>query len=90
MNKIEIPISERARKYGYVFWHAKNDEVVNSFFKNADVIAVVFDGAKLGEKKIDFKLRRFSVGWRWTRQLPKSVKNFVLTRTGDQINIICR
>ncbi len=90
MKTLEIPILERSRKYGYIYWSKNLDAKTNEFFKDVNTVSVVFDGAKLGDKKIDFKNRRISIGWRWTRDLPEKVTEFILTRNGNNVTVICR
>jgi len=88
MKILEIPILGRSRQYGYIYWKKDLDKKVSVFFKDAESVSVVFDGAKLGDKKIDYKHRRISVGWRWTRNLPNGKTKFVLRKIGNTVYII--
>lgn len=91
MKKLSIPISERSRKYGYLYWPFRMDEEVKKFFEDASTVHLVFNGTPHGEKNIDWKYRRISIGARWTRTLPKSLATFVLTwKDTNTINITCR
>jgi hypothetical protein len=90
MKTLELPILERSRKFGYIYWQKKSDGAVDVFFKKQPRVFVTFCGTDLGEKQVDYKNRRISIGWRWTRQLPHSVSNFSLKRKGPQdIDVTC-
>lgn len=91
MTKLEIPLTERSRKYGYIFWPKVLDGQVEGFFKDATTVNLVFNNAEHGKKNIDWKHRRISIGWRWTRRLPEKVKVFVLTWKDEKtVNVVCR
>ena len=91
MIKSEIPISDRARKYGYVIWPKVLDSQVKTFFDGSSKVNVIFEGADLGQKNIDWAHRRISLGYRWTRRLPVSMNYFILTWKGDDtIKVVCR
>jgi hypothetical protein len=91
MDKLAIPIKERSRKYGYIYWPYKMDKVVKDFLQDALTFKLVFNGAPLGAKNVDWKYRRISVGWRWTRSLPQNLDTFVLIwKDKNTINVTCR
>jgi hypothetical protein len=90
VKKLEIPILERARKFGYIYWFRELDSAVIDFFKDQPTISVIFNGAELGEKQIDYKNRRISLGWRWTRRLPASVSTFSINRKdANTVDVKC-
>lgn len=78
MSALRLPITERARRFGYVFWNHKMDDAVRAFLGDRQMVEVWFDDSKLGEKNIDWLARRISVGYSRTRVLPDSVKEFSL------------
>ncbi len=80
---IEIPMSERSKKYGYVFWGKRADSQIESLLKEKQKISVKFNGVDLGEKNIDWKHRRISLGWTQTRSLPNKKASFFLTVSKD-------
>lgn len=91
MKIIQIKIADRARKYGYVFWTKELDSEVKSFFGDRATVEVDFEGAALGKKNIDWKNRRISIGWRWTRRLLRSKKVFRMTFDGrSSVRIECQ
>lgn len=91
MSKIEIPISDRCRKYGYIYWSKSLDTSLRNFFKDASIIDMIFDGARLGKKTIDWRYRRISVGWRWTRQVASSAQKFILAFDNEgSVKVVCR
>jgi hypothetical protein len=76
---LEIPISERAREYGYIFWPYRMDEKVRQFFGDCDGVVVMFEDSNLGEKRIDWEFRRISLGYKQTKGLDESLRVFKLT-----------
>ena len=73
---MQIKISERSIKYGYLFWLKQQDAEIRAFLGEHEQVFLIFDGNKLGIKKVDLKYRRISIGWKWTRRLPTVVKLF--------------
>jgi len=91
MAKIIIPITERSRKYGYIYWSKTTTHQVENFLRNRSSVQLVFQGTNHGMKNIDYKYKRISVGWKWTRLLPGSSENFVLSwKDGQTLDVICR
>lgn len=89
--ELRIPINDRARRFGYIFWNRYLDDEAAAFFRRATSVPVTFNGANLGDKRPDYKNRRLSVGWKQTRNLPKNVTTFVLTRDKNfNVNIVCK
>ena len=80
---IRIPISARARKYGYVIWPKKQDEDVRKLLPNQEGVTVVFEDSDLGKKRVDWKYRRISVGPSQTRRLDPGASTFELSSPAD-------
>ena len=76
---MKIAIIPRARRFGYLIWPAAIDNEMKLLMGNRDHIELVFDKAAHGEKRIDWRYRRISIGWRWTRLMPESRKYFNLS-----------
>jgi len=88
---VEIEITERARRYGYVFWMKRQDEEMAALLGAKGAVEVTFMGADHGKKNIDWQHRRVSIGWRWTKSLPKSTKVFILNMSkSNRLEIQCR
>ena len=88
---LEIPISNRARQWGYVFWPKENDDEMKRLLGKKNEVEVRFDDSSLGSKKVDWTHRRISVGWKRTRNLPSSVKVFRLSMLSDgRLKITCQ
>jgi len=83
---VEIPITERARKYGYVIWRKSQDEEVRALLGEADSIDLCGDIDQRG-KNVDWKQRRVSITYRFTRSLPKTAKRFRLSKVGKKISL---
>jgi hypothetical protein len=91
MDKLLIPITGRSRQYGYIFWFKAIDSKVKGFLGDAVSVGVVFEGADHGVKNVDWKNRRISIGWRWTRQIPQKLNEFELTWKDKQtVSVKCR
>jgi hypothetical protein len=80
---LPLPISYRSRKYGYIYWLKKNDEAVREFFGKVQSVRVLLYGHPLGLKRIDWKHRRISLGWKQTRSLAKDLTEFHLSFNSD-------
>lgn len=78
MDHLRIPITERARKYGYLTWTKDDDEKVVQLIGNRKTIRVVLNGADLLEKRIDWKYRRISLGYKHTRRIPSDATEFLV------------
>lgn len=76
---VNIPISERARRFGYVIWPKALDGGMNDLLSGCERVRVVFNGVDLGEKRLDWPRRRLSVGSSRTRDVPESAKEFVVS-----------
>jgi len=91
MSKVLIPISERSRKYGYLYWTRTLDDVMENLLHGATSVNLVFEKSEHGRKNMDWKNRRISIGWRWTRLLPAAMSNFVLVfEPKDTLKVVCR
>ena len=76
---LQIPITDRARKWGYVFWSKKLDRDVLPFLGQRQQVDVWFEHSNLGTKNVDYDHRRISIGYKLTRKLPANVSTFVLS-----------
>lgn len=87
---VRIPISERARRYGYVIWPKSQDDEVKKLIPDQEIIVVSFDNRDLGKKRVDWKYRRISVGSSHTRTLGKEISDFELrSPTSGCLQISC-
>ena len=80
MRQVLVPISKRARRFGYLFWPRRMEADIRSLLGAADEIGVEYCGNKQGTKKIDWKYARISIGQRQTRAIPEDERFFVLSR----------
>ena len=86
---VEIPITQRARQYGYVFWTRQLDEQMQELLGNTDVAEVALDGKLIGKRRVDWKYRRISVGPTHTKSLHPTLNSFRLAFEGNRLDIIC-
>ena len=80
---LKVPITNRARQYGYFIWPAKQDEEIKRVFRGVSKIDVWFESSYLGEKNIDWRNRRVSLGPRQTRSVAPESSVYLLTRRKD-------
>ena len=76
---VSIPISERARKYGYIIWGKALDEDVRSVLGDVETVDFCGDVTQTG-KRIDWAQRRVSITYSVTRGLPQTKKSFEITK----------
>lgn len=89
--EVIIPITKRAREYGYVIWKKNNDLQMRQLLGKREEISVILFGGKHGTKRVDWKYGRISIGYRWTRQIEEEKINFILriNRRGE-LEITCK
>ena len=76
--KLTLPISDRARKYGYILWAKKTEKQVADFLGDREEVEIYFNDTFIGSKKVDWKYRRISIGYSRTRNLSLNLKKFLL------------
>jgi hypothetical protein len=83
--KIEIPCTERCRKYGYLYWTKDINSLVVTFFAGKLRVKVSLGGYMIGEKKVDYKYRRVSLGMVSLKLVPDHCTHFCLSFNKDGI-----
>jgi len=71
---IDLALSNRSRRYGYIYWRKKDDQSVRSLLGSSQELQLILNGHPLGRKRVDWKNRRISLGWKQTRNLDKTMK----------------
>lgn len=91
MSALQIPITERARKYGYIYWPASMDAQIVEFLQSKKAVTIVYEGAEHGKKNVDWPHRRISIGYRWTRSISEEADWFVLSwDNSKRLKVTCR
>lgn len=93
MDKLILPITKSARRFGYIIWSLGLNEQMKAFLMETSHVHLIFRGIDLGEKKVDWKYRRISIGYKWTRRLEEDVSQYVLTflgRNGNKLIVECQ
>lgn len=67
-----LPITTRARNYGYVIWPKQFDALMQSELRGAEEVNVYFNDSFIGKKTVDWQRRRISIGYSCTRTLPST------------------
>ena len=83
MRILELPIQNRARRFGYVFWLSTMDETTKSFFAGATSVLLWYNQNCIGVKAIDYEHRRISIGYKYTRTIELSCNYYVLSMNDD-------
>ena len=83
-----VPISDRARKYGYMIWPKSADQDVQALMSEIQKVKVSFNGSDLGEKRVDWKHRRISIGPSQTRSVSETAKSFRVEFSGHGLSIV--
>ena len=80
---VEIPITARAREYGYVIWRKGQDEEMHALLTDAEVVDIC-GATDQTAKRVDWKQRRIGITYSFTRRLSKSAKCFRLRKAGKR------
>lgn len=76
--EIHVPITQRSRRFGYLYWPKAQDEQMHTLLGQDEYIEVTFNHIEVGAKRIDWKYRRISIGPSKFRSLPENVETVVL------------
>lgn len=88
---LDIPLTERCRKYGYLYWSKKIDPVIEKFLSGKDRVRIVLAGYLIGERNVDYKFRRISLGAVTLSRVPAQCGAFRLSFNKDgNLRIECR
>ena len=83
--EVTIPISNTARRFGYVIWPRKYDDAVRKLLGAADTIEVVFDGQRLGQRRVSWRYRRISIGSSRTKGADPGSETFRLVMSSPEV-----
>ena len=75
---IVIPITRRARTYGYIIWRKKDDEVMGQLLGNNEVLEIEVANTVQKRKHVDRKQRRISLGYRMTQSFDKHHTEYLI------------
>lgn len=68
---MNLIITKSARQFGYLIWNRKSLNAMEKMLEGRDSIPITFNGFVLGEKNIDRKFHRISLGYKFTRAMPE-------------------
>jgi hypothetical protein len=88
VKKLIIPMTDNARRFGYITWTLKMDKDIHALLNDVAKVHLFFMGNNLGEKNVDWRYRRISVGSTWTKRLASDASKYILafTQEGDNKN----
>lgn len=82
-----LPITKSARQFGYVIWAGKTNAEIQRLLGDRTSVSVNFNGFFIGEKVIDWKYHRISIGYKFTRALPESASVYELNMNNDILEV---
>lgn len=82
-----IKISVGARKFGYIIWNKKTGSNLVKALKGRKKVRVFLNGFDLGEKNVDYKYSRISLGYRFTRSLPEDHNAYSIKIDGIRMEV---
>ena len=85
---MNIPITKTARQYGYLIWNSKLDMDIEKILGELSSVPILFNDFFLGEKRIDKKYRRISLGYKLTRALKESHDTFSISYLNGVLEVI--
>ncbi len=84
---VEFGITNRARQYGYVIWPKQSDSELRELLAERERIDVILNGQSLGERRVDWKYRRISVGPTATRSLGEDQSRYTLELDAGKLSV---
>lgn len=82
---ITITITKSAKYFGYIIWSKQQNSQIVKLLNGVKKIRLFFNNIDLGEKNVDWKYHRISIGYRLTRGIPENTENYILTLKENNI-----
>ena len=76
---MHVHITKSARQYGYLIWSGRTSADIEKMLAGLTKVNVYFNGLNIGEKNIDRKYYRISLGYKLTRALPEEHDTFYVS-----------
>lgn len=84
---VSIPLTPRAKKFGYIIWKKKMDPEIKEILGDDDFITLKIQDQEVMKKHIDWKQRRISITYKLTRSLSESVNQICLKRLNGVVEV---
>lgn len=84
---MNIHITKSARQYGYLIWNNRTNTEIEKMLEGLTVVNVRLNDFILGEKNIDRKYYRISLGYKLTRALPKEHDTFSVSYANGVLEV---
>ncbi len=78
MAELSLPLTDRARKYGYITWPKARAAELRGLLGDGDNLTLVLPTGREKRGKVDWKHNRLSVGPSSTRSLPPNIQSIRL------------
>ena len=87
---INLPLTERARRFGYVFWPKYRESEIRDVIGEGPIISVSAGGGPPRNLTVQWKYARIAVGKSWTNSLPQTADTFRLTSRDGVIYVTAK
>lgn len=84
---MKLKITKGARQFGYLIWSSKTEAEMEKMLQKKDEIKVSLNSFDLGEKHIDRKYHRISLGYKFTRALPENHDTYNISLKNDCLEV---
>ncbi len=87
-----LQITKSARVWGYVIWNSKQNDDIKNLISGANRVHVYLNGSDLGEKNVDWRYLRISLGYKFTRRLPANLTKYILNYNNktNELTVVCQ
>lgn len=84
---MKLAITKGAKQFGYLIWNKKNNNEIERLLKGRNSVRVNFNCFDLGEKNVDRKYHRISLGYKLTRALPETHNMYFVTMKNNILEV---
>lgn len=84
---MKLVMTKSAKQFGYLIWNKKNNDEMERLLEGHETVHVNLNGFDLGEKNVDRKYHRISLGYKLTRAFPKSHNMYLVTKNNDVLEV---
>lgn len=84
---MKLVITKSAKQFGYLIWNNQTNDEMEQLLEGRETVRVNLNGFDLGEKNVDRKYHRISLGYKLTRALPISHNMYFITKNNDVLEV---
>lgn len=87
---LTLPLTERARKFGYVIWPKSREAEVRAVVGTGPVLRVAVGSDAPRNLTVQWKYARIAVGTKWTHTLPATATTVKITSKEGVIHVTAK